>query len=312
MEASCSEEEFIRLFSSLGPTETAKHLGISERAVYKRRASLQRLQDVQIFAPRDCNDWRHESRKRLELRIENGVILVGSDAHFWPGYIPTAHRGMCKLAKQLNASVTVLDGDVNDGAKTSRHPDSGWQHGKPSVKEELEVCQERLNEIEKAAPKAQRFWIWGNHDYRFEAKLIAGSAEYQGVSGFALPDHFPKWRFGISLWINDDLVIKHRWKGGIHATHNNTMGAGKSMLTGHLHSLKVTPFDDYNGTRWGIDSGTLNDPYGPHAEYTEDNPLNHRSGFIVLTFFQGRLLWPEIAHVISENHIEFRGQVIRV
>ena len=85
------------------------------------------------------------------------------------------------------------------------------------------------------------------------------------------------------------------------------------MITGHLHSLKVTPFNDYNpGTRYGADTGTLEDPTGPQFEYGEDNPVNQRSGLIVVTFVDGMLLWPEIARVIDKNRFEFRGSVYKV
>ena len=132
------------------------------------------------------------------------------------------------------------------------------------------------------------------------------------MKGFALADHFQNWEMCISTWINNDVVIKHRWKGGVHATHNNTVNAGKTMITGHLHSLKVTPFDDYNGTRWGVDTGTLATLDGPQFSYGEDSPTNHRAGFIVLTFKDGQLLWPEIAAVMDEHHIQFRGEIIQV
>ena len=55
------------------------------------------------------------------------------------------------------------------------------------------------------------------------------------------------------------------------------------------------------------------EPYGPQfSDYTELSPVNWRSGFIVLTFRDGRLLWPEIAHVLKEGEIEFRGEIIKV
>jgi hypothetical protein len=153
----------------------------------------------------------------------------------------------------------------------------------------------------------------GNHDSRFETRLAANAPEYQHVEGFALKDHLPNWAPCWSLWLNEDVVIKHRWKGGIHATHNNTVNSGMTMVTGHLHSLKVTPFDDYHGTRWGVDTGTLADPHGPQfTDYLEDAPTNWRSGFAVLTFHRGRLLWPELCRVMDERHVDFRGHVIEV
>jgi hypothetical protein len=70
---------------------------------------------------------------------------------------------------------------------------------------------------------------------------------------------------------------------------------------------------DYNGTRWGVDTGTMADPRGPQfIDYLEDNVTDWRSGFAVLTFFKGRLLWPEVVHVTGEDEVEFRGKVIRV
>jgi hypothetical protein len=56
-------------------------------------------------------------------------------------------------------------------------------------------------------------------------------------------------------------------------------------------------------------------PVGPQFEdYLEANPTNWRSGFVVLTFRDGRLLWPEVVHVIDEDagRVEFRGQIVEV
>ncbi len=71
------------------------------------------------------------------------------------------------------------------------------------------------------------------------------------------------------------MIIKHRYKGGVHATHNNTVSSGVSICTGHLHSLKVTPYSDYNGVRYGVDTGTLAETDGPQFTYA------HQAGFWV-------------------------------
>src|SRR4051812_18284619 len=42
----CSDEEFSRLFQTVGPTQTAKVIGCSERAVYKRRANMARFESI--------------------------------------------------------------------------------------------------------------------------------------------------------------------------------------------------------------------------------------------------------------------------
>jgi len=128
-----------------------------------------------------------------------------------------------------------------------------------------------------------------------------------------LSDHFPLWEPCWSCWINDDVVVKHRFKGGIHAAFNNVLWSGKSIITGHLHKGTVTPFTDYNGIRYGVDGPTLAEPYGPQfVDYTEDNPRNHRSGFVVLEFYKGKLLQPQMALVTPEGQIEFERRVYEV
>jgi len=314
----CSNKEFVELWEThKSATKLAEILGVDVRAIHSRRRRI----ELSKRLPLDSADTRgrhykhfqpveHNARRLLE--VKDGTVLVFSDAHFWPGVRTTAYRAMLHFIDQLHPKAIVCNGDAFDGASISRFPRIGWD-SKPSVIDELKACKERLGEIEEAAGNARLIWPLGNHDARFETRLAQNAPEFEGVQGFHLKDHFPKWEACWSLWINEDVVIKHRYKNGIHATHNNTIWSGKTIVTGHLHSLKVTPFDDYNGTRWGVDTGTLADPKGPQfVDYLEDNPTNWRSGFIVLTFKDGELLWPEIVRVAGEGKVDFRGHIIGV
>lgn len=310
---SCTDAEFIELFNAhQSAAQVAKVLGISERAAHARRRRLEGAHGIALQSRdhRLNNNGTHQ--QRLDLGIENGVILVFSDAHFWPGIRTTAFKGLLHFAKELKPKAIVNGGDAFDGASISRFPRIGWD-STPSVIQELKACEASLGEIEEAAGRAKLVWCLGNHDARFENRLAANAPQYEHVHGFSLKDHFPKWTPCWAVWNGPSLVIKHRFRGGIHATHNNTVNAGVSMVTGHLHSLKVTPFDDYNGTRYGVDSGTLADPTGPQFEnYLENSPTNWRSGFVVLTFKDGRLLYPELVKVWAPGQVEFRGQVVDV
>lgn len=307
----CSDQEFIALFQANGPHETARRLGIAVQNVFARRRRLEQLYGAPIIGPNDRSAVNEPYPKRVPFEIGSGIAIIGSDAHYWPGEATAAHRGLVKLVRDLKPALTVLNGDVLDGARISRHPRIGWARP-PTLKEELDAVEERTEEIRDAYRRGKHVWTLGNHCMRFENRLGNEAKEFEGVRGFSLREQFPTWQFALSLWINDDVVVKHRFKGGVHATHNNTLWSGKTMVTGHLHSLKVTPFDDYRGRRYGVDTGTLSDPYGEHADYSEDNPLNHRSGFIVLTFHKGILLWPEVVAVVDKDHVQFRGEVIRV
>lgn len=315
----CSDDHFIELWHRLGANGLAANLGIAERAVLERRRRIERRHGIKLQALNPATPTQEQQaavykhyNQRVSIDLEDGIVLVASDSHYLGEERTPAHRALVKLASELKPRVVVMNGDVMEGATISRWPRIGWEK-RPNVKEELNSVTARLGEITDAAPKARHVWPLGNHDARFELRLAGLVPEYEGVGGFTLKEHFPDWIPCWSLWINDEVVIKHRFKSGIHAVHNNTMWAGKTMLTGHLHSLKVSPLSDYNGTRWGVDTGTLAEPYGQQFEgYLEDNPRNWRSGFIVLTFHKGRLMWPEIVAKVDDDSVEFRGQMIQV
>jgi hypothetical protein len=315
--ARCSDPEFIEMFESVGPAGIAAQLGVSVRSVYKRREVLEKKYGRQITAPVDTGGgprtrFHINHPERYHIDIQNGTVLIGSDQHYWPGIVTAAHRGFVKFAKELKPAAIVLNGDVFDGASVSRHPSIGWEN-KPSVIQEIEAVQERTGEIIDAAPKAKRIWALGNHDARFETRLANVAPQYAKVHGVHLRDHFPLWEPCWSAWLNNDCVVKHRFKGGIHAAFNNALWSGKSMVTGHLHKGVVTPFSDYNGTRYAVDLPTMADPFGPQfVDYTEDSPRNHRSGFAVITFHKGKMLQPQMALVTDDGTIDFERKVYDV
>jgi hypothetical protein len=249
---------------------------------------------------------------RIELEIDDGTIVIFSDAHWWPDQpLSTAYLALLQLIKKLKPAIIVANGDMTDMATVSRHPPLGWA-SMPTVADELKVCQERLGAVKKASPGSRLIWPIGNHDQRLECKLAQVAPELKNVYGTSLQDHFPDWEPCYSVFVNDDLVIKHRFKGGQHAPGNATLWAGRTVVTGHLHSQKVEPITDLNGTRWGCDTGALADVYGEQFSYMEDNPRSHRSGFAVITYVKGRLLTPELVRVVEPGLVEWRGSLIEV
>jgi len=312
-----TDEEFISIWNKYhSAIRVAEVLDIDVRNVHARRKKLEERYSIQLAS----GDKRSPSFNvtmpgngiRVKVEMDNGVIMVASDCHYYPGIISTAHKAFVKLIPELKPRMIVMNGDVFDGMGISRHDPIGWQK-LPSVKQELEACSDRLNEIESASKSAVLHWTWGNHDARFNTRLASqvGTA-FEGVHGMNLTDHFPRWKFSTSIMVNEHTMIKHRYHNGIHAVYNNTLKSGTSIVTGHLHSLKVTPWTDYTGTRYGVDTGTMANLDDPSFDYAEDNSRNWRSGFAVLTFWNGKLMPPELVEVISEGLVYFRGQIIEV
>jgi hypothetical protein len=312
----CSEEQFVSLFRELQSTKkVADRLGVSPDSVRNRKRSVEaRLGLIlPLSDPRPKYNTASIDQKAVaSLKIRDGTVLIGSDIHLWPGERTTAQKAFIGFVKKFKPYAVVLNGDVLDSSSNNRHPRIAWQKT-PTVQEELEVAKDYLDEILRASPNSKRFWPAGNHDLNLESRLANLVPEYRGVTGMHLKDHFPSWYPCWRIDINDDVVIKHRWANGIHAVYNNTLRSGKSFVTGHLHSLKVTPWTDLTGTRFGVDTGTLAEPYADQfSAYTEMNPVNWRSGFVLLTFKNGRLLWPEIISKFDDEHVEFRGEIIAV
>ena len=314
-----TDAEFIAAWEAgrRSPSVVAQILGLKTRGVLRRRASLAKkgiiLNTVDI-QDRGINfgwmDLGRAYRRQNDFNIDTGSIIVFSDAHWWPNQpMSAAHSALLTLITAIKPQALIANGDVFDGARVSRHAPLGWVD-LPTVKQELDICEEFLHEIQMTSKVkgCSFFWNIGNHDQRFDRMLVQNAAEYEGVVS-RLEDRFSTWNFAWSVNVNDHTMIKHRYHNGIHAGYNNAVKSGRSIVTGHLHRLLVTPWADYNGRRWGVDTGTLSDPLAPQFEYGENNPTPHCSGFAVLSFKDGLLLPPELCEVINGNAY-FRGQQV--
>lgn len=312
-----TDEEFVAAWQKAGgsPQTVAEMLGLNIRAVYHRRNSTEdRLGITLTSVSRGPNGGDNSPRTRAydrqhDFELDTGSIIIFSDAHWWPHQERTpAHRALIKLIQRLKPRAVVANGDVFDGARVSRHAPMGWVDT-PTVRQELDVCLDNMNEIVMAAPKSCHFqWTVGNHDQRFDRMLATQAGEYADTVD-RLPDRFPEWKFAWSFAVNNQVMIKHRIAGGIHSGYNNTLKSGWTTVTGHTHTLEVKPWADYNGRRWGVQTGTLSDMLADQFEYTENNPSYSGQGFAVLTYRNGVLLPPELCEVI-DGIAYFRGEAV--
>lgn len=313
-----TEAEFIETWIKCGgsPSKVSKITGLNERSLMRRRNNIEArlgvtLPSSAVSTSGRIKEYVSKIGHRIELSIKDGIVVVFGDAHYWPGDDSVAHRALVKFITDYKPMTVICNGDSFDGAKISRHPPTGWAK-MPDVADELAFCKEKMGEIESVCPpKAKLCWNAGNHDTRFSARLAATAPEYVRVFGTDLPDHFQAWNFAWSTFINDNIVVKHRYKGGTHAAWNNTLSGGRTVVTNHLHRSCVTPLTDYNGRRWGVDTGTLSD-FGPEESkftYGEDNPFNWGSGFGVLTIKAGKLLPPELV-IVQDKVPYYRGKSV--
>jgi hypothetical protein len=311
----CSDEEFIALWQLHGSaTVIAKALGTQSRNILSRRRIVEARHGISLVSKPYNNNTKSTSMSkaadtRWSTTVKDGWVVVFSDAHFWPGDRTTAFKALLTVIKDLKPKIVIANGDVIDGAQTSRHGRILWDKT-PTIAQEIVASKERLHEIKKAAGSAVLRYTVGNHDQRLDGYIANKAAELEGLPGTCLQEHFPDWPMSFSIHVNpntdDHTVIKHRWKGGPYAIRNNTLSAGVHFVTGHLHQLRTWPHGDVRGRRYGVDTGTLAEIDADQFRYAEDAPKDWCSGFACLRYRDGMLLHPQLCEVVR-GHAYFMG-----
>jgi hypothetical protein len=286
--------------------EAFEKIGIKSdiRNLYKYRRQAEEMLGIRLPTLTKGN-YQPRTAERYDLDHEY-TIAIFSDAHFWPFETTDAFYIFLEIIQEIQPEVVLNNGDSLDGATISRHPANGWENP-PSLVDELDANREHLELVKEAAGEADLYWCEGNHDKRFEMFLAKQAPQFRDMPGTTLKGLFPDWKICDSVFFNDLLQVKHRWHNGVHAAYNNTLKSGKSMATGHTHRLTCREYTDLNGTRYGIECGTLADIYGPQFSYTENNPVQWQQGFPVLTIDKNGL-HVELVQVIN-GKARFRGKV---
>jgi hypothetical protein len=141
----------------------------------------------------------------------------------------------------------------------------------------------------------------------------------RGMKGVHLSDFFPGWQKAMSCMINEDVpagatMVKHKpVGGGLYATRNFIIKAGTHIVHSHLHRQSVQSVSDYRDyDLYGVDTGCVADKEHRAFLYCEDSPQDWRSGFVALTYRDGKLLYPQLITKWDDNHVQFKGEIIKV
>src|SRR5262245_52206263 len=110
-----SDAEFVELVRKFGVEPAAKKLGVSPRQAYRRKRNLERKYQRPITPPDTRGQPQaSEHPEYIQLKIKDGVVLIGSDAHLWPGPLSTAMRAFIKFCKDFKPKAVIMNGDVCD------------------------------------------------------------------------------------------------------------------------------------------------------------------------------------------------------
>lgn len=202
------------------------------------------------------------------LRPYAMVVAIG-DIHF-PWENASAVRQAIALVKEIQPEYIIQMGDLYDMYSFSKYPRSynlmtpqaEEQHGRMKAEDYWRAMQ-------KAAPWAKCFQLWGNHDARPVRRVLELLPEAEHV----VKDHLRKLMSfpGVTLMASEEqeLVVD-----GVHYQHSYLSKVGDTMLqtnltccTAHLHRGGVV-FRGYEGrVIWELGTGWLGDRRSPVLTY---------------------------------------------
>lgn len=283
------------------------------RWVYQRRAALAaKGHELNTIDNRGRDsEWspavKFERSRTFE--IKTGHVIVFSDPHFYPDHNAVAQDALETLCRELKPKAVFCGGDALDGTQISRHdPTRGW-HTPPSLLEQLQCMTDRMGRIKRAAGKgAITAMCLGNHDARLSRYLAVNAPAAEDLPGTRLEDYIPAWPLSWTIRLQGkvETVIRHRHQAGM--LHLQAQKAGCHYIHGHLHKLNVHAVAQYGRHLFSVDAGSFADPGSDAFDYAEDGP-EHCQGFVVLTYRDGELLWPEPVFIRNQT-AWFRGEAI--
>ena len=298
-------EETVKVwYESGGNISVAARKQKLAKSTFRDRIDASKLYYPELFieaANKPVHHWTYPQSHEIEL--DNCQILIGSDAHIWPYGETIMMKAFAKVSKDIKPQIIVLNGDILDGARVSRHGSLLGQNA-PKITKEIEASQAWIETLYRAK---HRIWTMGNHDQRVDNYLANNAPELDDYAG-RLSDRFSDWTFCWSVRVNS-VEIRHRFRSGIHAGWNSALHSGISTVTGHTHQLQVTAVRNRNGSHWGIEDGMLGDPMHKAFEYAEGAPSRAQPGFVVITFRDGVMMPPETCELIEGRPV-FRADYV--
>lgn len=323
MQKRLSDADFIAAWhaAKASPVAMHKQTGLQLSAIYKRRRNLAGkgvlLNTVpttpQAQGASQCYAWGAEKThfaRRRAYKVENGTVVIASDAHWLPDHRSTGLDALIEVVKRVKPELIVLNGDMLDGGTISRWDPTRGHHKRYSLREELDCLKANTEAVEKAAGKAFLAYTLGNHDLRLSRYIAVHAPEALDLPATRLEDWIPKWPLSWTVEVNPDTdgmtVIRHRNQSGM--LHLQSMRAGCHYVHGHLHRLNVHRAATFRGVRYSVDTGSLADPHSDAFDYMEGNP-DHQQGFAVLTYRNGVLMPPELVEIVN-GEAWFRGRTL--
>lgn len=196
-----------------------------------------------------------KERKPFILPVACNNILFIADIHA-PYHDVNALTIVINYGKKHKINTVFINGDLLDFYLLSRFEKDPR---KRSVKEEFDAAKEILRILRREFPKAQIYWLAGNHDQRYSKWLMTKVYEIFDDQYYQMPERLRLNEEKINF-IEEDVLVK---MGKLNVTHGHLLFKGvftpvnpsrgaflkakKSIIVSHLHRSSHHPEIDIDG-----------------------------------------------------------------
>ena len=232
--------------------------------------------------------------------------LVFFDPHH-PYSDKKAYDLMLKVAADVGVDEVVVGGDFSDFYNVTSHDKDS--RIKVDFEEELSICNDELDRLEKLFPKAKWVFIEGNHETRLSRYLNKKAPEISGLMGISKLFRFKErgWHFvpyapgqkysvlGSKLWARHEPLgggTEHPASGTVHK-------AGASVIFGHVHRIQEHQDVTLGGSNHrAFTCGWLGDQDALVMQYVKSHH-QWALGFCIVTALPDGKFFAQTVHIID-------------
>lgn len=197
-------------------------------------------------------------------------VFFVSDTHF-PFEDKKAIKKVIALIKKEKPTHIVQAGDLLDMFSFSRYEKSiNFTNPKSELAQGLTRAKKFWADVRKAAPRAKRYQLIGNHEDRLSKYIAKNAPELEGMVD-SIQDMFKFPGVKVLQSSKDHLILD-----GVVYTHGHYTKLGdhakfyrKSCVHGHSHKVGIWYEQTVDGLIWEMDCGHLADNKALPLQYTQ-------------------------------------------
>lgn len=242
-----------------------------------------------ITNPYNLDKSEAKTQRVWNLPTANKKVLILSDIHF-PYHDVEAITGALNYGKKQGIDTIFINGDMLDFYQLSFHEKDPR---KTSIPDELEMGRNFFKSLRKNFPKANIYYIIGNHEYRMQRYLRVKAPELLDMEEFRM-DMLLNCRehdiiyleYGTKCYMGK-LLVEHgdkmRGSGGVNPARTLLLKLKRHALCGHFHRTTNAIEKVYDGDNIiAYSTGCLCEL---EPDYMAVN--NHNHGFAIVTMLGG-------------------------